>query len=137
MVRYSEDALRETLARAVEHYKRPPSVAEFSWWRERQFELARAQGDKHPNIPSNSCYRARWKTWEGALLHMGYTPEQVALRLEQRTQVFKGAADAYLPDDLPVAELADEVPTGLPLSHEEAQRIRACYGTCRVARATS
>jgi hypothetical protein len=127
VVRYSEDALRDTLARAVEHYRRPPSVAEFSWWRDRQTELAHVQGDEHPNIPSNSCYRSRWKTWEGALLHFGYTPDQVALRLEQQTQVFNGSADPYLPDDLPVAELADELPEGLPLSEQEARRVRDCY----------
>ncbi len=29
--RYTEDTLRETLARCVAHYGRPPQVAEFEW----------------------------------------------------------------------------------------------------------
>lgn len=41
-VRYSEDALREALAQAVEHFGRPPNTPEYSWWRERQLELARS-----------------------------------------------------------------------------------------------
>lgn len=130
VVRYPEADLRETIARAVEHYGRPPSVAEFKWWRERQIELAGAEGREHPNIPSDSCYRSRWKTWEAALLHLGYTPDQVALRLEQRSQVFNANADPYLPDDLPVAALAgaeEGSPAGLPLSQDEAERVRACF----------
>jgi hypothetical protein len=67
-----------------------------------------------------------------ALLHHGYTPEQVALRLEQRDQVFNGSADPYLPDDLPVAVLADGAALygegdGGGLSAEEAARVRECY----------
>src|ERR1700727_1257824 len=37
-VRYSEQALRDTLARAVEHFGRPPGTTEFGWWRERELE---------------------------------------------------------------------------------------------------
>jgi hypothetical protein len=135
VARYSEADLREALARAVAHYRRPPSIVEFSWWRDRQLELASAEGREHPNIPSDSCYRSRWKTWEAALLHFGHTPEEVALRLEARSQVFNGNDDAYLPDDLPVALLsgAEEagsysgLPVGLPLSAQEAVRVRDCY----------
>jgi DNA-binding transcriptional ArsR family regulator len=127
IARYTEDVLRDTLARATEHYGRPPSTEEFEWWRERQIELARAQGEEYPHVPSNSCYRVRWKTWEGALLHFGYTPEEVARRLEAQDQVFNGNADPYLPDDLPVAELAAEIPEGLPLSAHEAESVRKTY----------
>jgi len=127
IARYTEDALRDALARAVEHYKRPPSVAEFSWWRAQQLALARAQGEDDPQLPSDSAYRSRWRTWEAALLHHGYTPEQVAMRLEQRDQVFNTNADPYLPDDLPVAVLADTPPEGLALSEQEAQRVRETY----------
>lgn len=121
--------LGETLARAVEHYGRPPSVIEFAWWRDQQLALAGAQGDEHPNIPSDNCYRSRWKTWEGALLHFGYTPEEVALLLEQRSQVFTANADPYLHDDLPVAVLSEGLPVAgkSGLSAEEAQRVRDCY----------
>ncbi len=127
VVRYSEDVLRETLTRAVEHYGRPPTTDEFAWWRDRQIELARAQGEEQPHIPTDSGYRRRWKTWEGALLHFGYTPEEVALRLESQGQVFNANADPYLPDDLPVAALAAALPEGSPLSRQEARRVRDAY----------
>jgi hypothetical protein len=58
-------------------------VAEFEWWRDREFELARAEGNDALHIPSPTPYRRRWGTWEAALLHFGYTPDQVAERLEQ------------------------------------------------------
>jgi hypothetical protein len=127
IARYTDDALRKTLEQAVEHYGRPPSVAEFSWWRDQRLTLARAQGDDDAQLPSDSAYRNRWRTWEAALLAHGYTPEQVALRLEQREQVFNANADPYLPEDLPVAELADEAPPGLPLNEDETRRVRECY----------
>lgn len=126
IARYTDDVLRDTLARATEHYGRPPSTEEFGWWRERQIELARAQGEEYPHVPSAGPYRARWKTWEGALLHFGYTPEEVALRLEQQSQVFNGNADPYLPDDLPVAELAEMMSAG-SISAEEFSRVRETY----------
>jgi hypothetical protein len=126
--RYTEDTLKDSLARAVQHYKRPPSVIEYDWWREQQLALARAQGSEEPQLPSDSCYRSRWKTWESALLHFGYTPEQVALRLEQRDQVFNSADDAYLPDDLPVAVLTRIPPmSNIGLSADEAARVRETY----------
>lgn len=132
IARYTDDALRDGLARAVEHYKRPPSVAEYTWWRRQQLALARAQGEDEPQLPSDSAYRSRWRTWEAALLHHGYTPEQVALRLEQRDQVFNGNADPYLPDDLPVAVLSGkETLSGEGdcggLSADEAARVRETY----------
>ncbi len=129
--RYTEDILKETLTRAVAHYRRPPSVEEFAWWRERQLELARAQGEEYPHLPSDSPYRRRWKTWESALLHFGYTPEEVALRLEQRDQVFNEQADPYLPDDLPVAELETALvgEPEAPLSPDEARRVGETYAS--------
>jgi hypothetical protein len=127
IARYTEDVLRDTLARATEHYGRPPSTEEFGWWRERQIELARAQGEEYPHVPSNSCYRARWKTWEGALLALGYTPEQVARRLEAQDQVFNGNADPYLPDDLPVAELREAMNGTGSISADEFSRVRETY----------
>jgi hypothetical protein len=125
--RYPEQVLRDAITGAVEHFGRPPSADEYMWWRERQLELARAQGEREPHLPTINPYRRRWKTWEGALLHHGYTPEEVALRLEQKGQVYNSNADPYLPDDLPVAELAAELPAGLPLSKEEARRVRETY----------
>jgi hypothetical protein len=81
--RYSEELLGETLGRCAKHYGRPPLVAEFEWWRDRELELARAEGNAALHLPSPSPYRRRWGTWEAALLHFGYTPDQVAERLEQ------------------------------------------------------
>lgn len=127
VVSYSEEVLRDTLARAVEHYGRPPTSEEFAWWRDRQLELARAQGEDHVHLPVDSVYRRRWKGWEAALLHYGYTPEEVARRLEQQAQILNKSADPYLPDDLPVAVLAVDLPEGLPLTGEEALRVREAY----------
>ena len=80
--RFSDDALREAVAQAVEHYGRVPLVAEFEWWRQEQMELAEAQGDLGVMLPTASPYRRRWGTWEAALLHFGYTRAQVEQRLE-------------------------------------------------------
>jgi Homing endonuclease associated repeat len=81
--RYTEDTLRETLARCVEHYGRPPLVAEFEWWRRRELELAAAQGNDAVQLPGPTPYRNRYGGWEGALRHFGYTPEERAARFEQ------------------------------------------------------
>ena len=131
-VRYSEDALREALAHAVEHFGRPPNTAEYHWWRERQLELARAKGETHPHLPTDGPYRDRWKSWEAALLHFGYTPNEIAHRLARKEQVFFSEADPYLPDDLPVAKLAesglsDDLLRSLPLSQEETEEVREAY----------
>jgi hypothetical protein len=60
----------------------PPMVAEFETWRERKLELAVAQRNDALHLPSNTPYRRRWGTWEATLLRFGYTPDQVAERLE-------------------------------------------------------
>lgn len=130
IARYTEDALKDAITRCAEHYQRPPSVAEYGWWREQQLALAKAQGKDEPQLPSDSAYRSRWRTWEAALLHFGYTPEQVALRLEQREQVFNENADPYLPEDLPVAVLTSTPTTDdAGLSEDEAARVRETYET--------
>ena len=81
--RFTEDTLREALARCVTYYGHVPMVAEYTWWRDRELELARAAGGDALHLPSPNPYRRRWKTWEAALLHFGYTPDQVAERLER------------------------------------------------------
>lgn len=40
--RYTEATLRETPEACVGHYGRPPVVAEFDWWRQRELALAQA-----------------------------------------------------------------------------------------------
>jgi len=82
--RYTEETLRETLERCVDYYGRPPLKEEFVRWREYELDLARAQGNDAMHIPSPHPYRRRYKSWEGALLHFGYTPEEIAERLDQR-----------------------------------------------------
>jgi hypothetical protein len=80
--RYSEETLGQTLQQAVEDIGRIPQVAEFDWWRQRQIELAVAQGQEI-HLPSASPYRRLWGSWEKALLHFGYDAEEIADRLER------------------------------------------------------
>lgn len=126
---YPDEVLRDCLTRAVEHYGRPPTTAEYGWWREQQMALARSQGNPHPHVPTDAPFRQRWRTWEAALLHHGYTPTEVARRLEHRDEVCGRVAEPYIPDGLPVAELTQELPTdkALPLSHAEIERVRETY----------
>lgn len=129
-VRYSEDELREALAACVEHFGRVPNTQEYAWWRERQLELARAQGKERPHLPTEGPFRERWGGWEPALLHFGYTPDAIAHRLARRERVFfaKDAEDeGRLPDDVPVAALGEAAAGCPPLSAEEAEAVREAY----------
>jgi hypothetical protein len=123
-VRYSEDELREALAACVAHFGRVPNTSEFSWWRERRLELARAKGQEAPHLPSQGPYCERWGGWVGGLLHFGYTPDAIAHRLARRERVFFAEDEPHLPDDLPVARLA---PCIVPLSEDEAVAVREAY----------
>lgn len=126
--RYSPERLREVLLNAAAHWGRPPSVAEFEHWRERELEVLRATGDPEAHLPSSSPYRRRYGTWEGALLHHGFTTDEVALRLEQSEQPRRHDPDAYLPDGLPIAELARVFdPATVPLDAAAVGRLRAAY----------
>lgn len=127
--RYTDDTLREVLLRAAEHWGRPPSVAEFEWWREHELRRAQATGDGEMQLPSASPYRKRWGGWEQALLHFGFAPEEVAQRLEGKTEPHNKGLDLYLPEGLRVAELlrdgheSDE----LPLTVDQLMRLRRAY----------
>lgn len=125
--RFTEGSLRAALTDVTAHYGRPPTVAEFEWWREHQLELAKARGDDALQLPSSSPYRRRYKTWEAALLHFGYTPAEVEQRLDARTEFKSFDADAHLPEGLPIAELAPVHAGGLSLTDEQLQRVRAAY----------
>ena len=81
--RYTDETLRETLDRAVAAIGHVPQVAEFDWWRQRELELARARGETNLHLPSATPYRKRWGTWEAALAHFGFSPEEIAARLER------------------------------------------------------
>lgn len=82
--RYTEDTLKDTLGRCVADIGHIPQVAEFDWWRQRELELAEAQGNDALHLPSDGPYRRRYGSWEQALLHFGFTPDQVAERLERQ-----------------------------------------------------
>jgi hypothetical protein len=91
-------------------------------------QLAKARGDDDAlHLPSTSPYRKRFGTWEAALLHFGFTPEQVSARLERPSDLHSSAADGYVSDGLPVAELAPADPSGLPLDGDQVDRVRAAY----------
>jgi hypothetical protein len=61
-----------------------PQLAEFEHWRERELELARAKGNDALHLPSDGPYRRRYGSWEKALLALGFTPDEVAERLERQ-----------------------------------------------------
>lgn len=80
--RYTEETLRDVLARCVDEIGHLPQQAEFEWWRQRELELAHAQGEEL-HLPSPGPYRRRWKTWEAALRHFGYSEAEISGRLER------------------------------------------------------
>jgi len=87
--RYTEETLAETVRQAVEALGHVPQLAEFDHWRQRQIELAQARGeDLH--LPGGGPYRRRFGSWEEALLHFGYTPDEVSERLERKTASSQG-----------------------------------------------
>jgi len=81
--RYSTETLRAFFAEAVEHYGRVPLASELDEYRERRLEIARAKGDNALHLPNAGVYRRRWGSYEKACLAIGYTPDQVAERLER------------------------------------------------------
>lgn len=121
--KYPPETLRDTLHECAQFYGRPMTVREFDMWRERTLELARSRGDGDLHLPSPTPYRIRWGTWEGALTHHGFSPDEVAGRL-QPYYPDRPKAEPFMPDGLPVAELRAEAVEGLPLGAEEVQRLR-------------
>lgn len=79
--RYREETLRETLEQCVEALGHIPLLIDFELWRQKELELAKAQG-RELFLPSDSPYRRRYGSWEKALLHFGYPEEEVKARLE-------------------------------------------------------
>lgn len=78
---YRDEVLGEVLLRCAGEIGHPPLVVEFENWRYREIELAKARGEELW-LPSASPYRRRWKTWEGALAHFGFSEGEIAGRLE-------------------------------------------------------
>ena len=79
---FTEEALRAALAACSAFLGRPPLVAEYEAWRARELELAHERGDRDFALPSPGTFRGRYKTWTATLLHFGYSPEEIYVRLE-------------------------------------------------------
>jgi hypothetical protein len=137
--RYTEDQLADTLEqcsfyyvvtyRLAEDARYAPLVSEFDHWRAREFELARARGDLHFHLPSASPYRRRYGDWETALMHFGFTPDQVAERHARQLRVVAPPAppEKPTPDALPIAQLTDRLPSGLAVPAAQALAIGNAY----------
>jgi hypothetical protein len=81
--RFSEETLRETLARVVSYYGSIPTIQEYDAWRQRELRLAAAEGNDAMQVPSTRPFRERYRGWEAALLHFGYPADEIAKRLER------------------------------------------------------
>jgi len=80
--KYTDASLAETMGRCASELGRPPRVAEFVHWREREMQLAKARGED-AHIPSPNAYRKRWRYWDAGLLALGYSEAAVAERLDE------------------------------------------------------
>jgi hypothetical protein len=82
--RYTAETLEKVLRDCHAEIGHVPQLAEFIHWRNRKLEIARARGDDALHLPSDGPYRRRYGSWEKALLAFGYTPDEVAERLERQ-----------------------------------------------------
>jgi len=73
--RYTDQSLATALKACARALGRPPLVEEYAAWRRQA--LKRGQRD----IPTDSPYRRRFDSWEGALRHFGFTDAEIAGRL--------------------------------------------------------
>lgn len=120
---YSEETMRNALDQAVEFCGRVPLRSEFEQWRRRELELARAKGDDALQLPCAATYTRRWRTWESALLHYGYTPDEVAERLDGLTPAWnRGLTPRPLPEGTVVAELDSDAASELTGPEDRALR---------------
>lgn len=95
--RYREETLRETLEQCVEALGHIPLLIDYELWRQKEIELAKAQG-RDVFIPSDSPYRRRYGSWENALIHFGYPEDEVNARLEpSREKNLARLAEAAFP----------------------------------------
>lgn len=128
--RFTDDNLRDAVTRAAEHFGYPPSTTEFTWWRERELELAKVAGQTNYHVPSTGPFRRRFGDWEAALLHFGYSPEELAKRLAPKNQRrgIRFDEDAVLPAGLPMAGLRQPTDKDkLPLSDDQVARLLDAY----------
>jgi hypothetical protein len=73
--RYTDASLATPLKACAHALGRAPLVEEYAAWRERALK------DGRRDIPSDSPYRRRFGSWEGALKHFGFSDEAIAARL--------------------------------------------------------
>lgn len=65
--RYPDEVLRDSLRRCADELGYPPQVGEFRAWRQREIELAQAQGNRDLHLPSLNSYRRRNSFWKDTL----------------------------------------------------------------------
>jgi hypothetical protein len=76
--RYSDETLGEVLRECARDLGHPPLVEEFQAWRLARLKRTRARA---VGLPTDSPYRRRFGTWEGALRRFGFSDEEIAGRL--------------------------------------------------------
>ena len=84
--RYRDEKLEEAMMNCAEALGHAPLVVEFTLWRQRELELAKARGEEL-FLPSDSPYRRRWGSWENVLRHFGFSEDEIAGRLEHGREV--------------------------------------------------
>jgi hypothetical protein len=77
--RYGEETLGEVLRECARDLGHAPLVEEFQAWRLARLERT---GARAVGLPTDSPYRRRFGSWEGALRHFGFTDEQIRERLK-------------------------------------------------------
>jgi hypothetical protein len=136
VARYTDAAHADALERCSTYFafrtglpageRYAPLHSEYEWWRERELELARARGENDVRLPSTSAF-VRHGTWDRTLERFGFTPPQIAQRLDRfppppRRTVEKNVA---MPAGLPIAVLTDTTPTDVDA--EVARRVSDIY----------
>jgi DNA-directed RNA polymerase specialized sigma24 family protein len=124
--RHTHQSLRHAIHTAAEYWGHPPTAAEYGWWRQGQMELAKATKADEPLIAHARTYSRRWGSWEAALLHYGFSPEQVAERLCRDDVLVNSRPDAFLPTDPAIAELSGPV-VEAALDAEQVRRLRRAW----------
>jgi hypothetical protein len=89
--RYTDETLEKTLQRAVKDLGHIPMGWEFDEWRGRVLKKSRARSIV---LPSSSPYRRRFGSWQKALLHFGYTEEEISGRLASMREKANGNLEA-------------------------------------------
>jgi hypothetical protein len=73
--RYTDESLATSLKACARALGRAPLVEEYGRWRQR------AMRDGRRDIATDSPFRRRFGSWEGALKHFGFSDAEIAARL--------------------------------------------------------